>query len=308
MRNAFGKTIAKIYAQNSQHHLFCGDIGYGIFDKLLEVAPEQFHNFGISEQHMVSFAASFAFSTQATSVVYTINPFITSRVHDQLRIDVAYAKAPLIVCSVGAGFAYDNLGFTHYGLDDLALICSLPNFQVYTPSQPSDVCIILEQLFSTPKLQSPAYVRLQKGGEPSLTDMFPGSTDREGCRYWSGSDLEVVTHGAITLEALKAREILKDRVSIAVTSVIDWAKFLGRNAQTLDRVIFVEEHRDTGLLAHKLLNKGFGGIAYEIACVNNSEFEECTSRNSALQSNMLDYISLVDRIVSLNSKRRTLRP
>ena len=126
MRNALGKSLAKIFSQKKEHHLFSGDIGYRIFDELVRNSPSQFHNFGISEQHMVTFAASFAVRMESTSIVYTISPFITSRVHDQLRVDVAYRKAPLIICSVGAGFSYDSLGFTHFGIEDLGLIESLP--------------------------------------------------------------------------------------------------------------------------------------------------------------------------------------
>ena len=68
---------------------------------------------------------------ESTSIVYTISPFITSRVHDQLRVDVAYRKAPLIICSVGAGFSYDSLGFTHFGIEDLGLIGSFAKFSSF---------------------------------------------------------------------------------------------------------------------------------------------------------------------------------
>ena len=79
MRNALGKSLAKIFSHKKEHHLFSGDIGYRIFDELVKNSPSQFHNFGISEQHMVTFAASFAVRMGSTSIVYTISPFITSK-------------------------------------------------------------------------------------------------------------------------------------------------------------------------------------------------------------------------------------
>jgi len=299
MRKALGRQLAEIYARNPRHHLFCGDIGVGVFDDLRATTPDQFHNFGISEQHMVSFASAFSLTMQATSLVYTINPFITSRVHDQLRVDVAYAKAPLVVCSVGAGFAYDNLGFTHFGLEDLALVGALPNMRILTPSEPDDVSNLLDDLFAVEALSRPAYLRLQKGGEPSLKRQFEDFVDFDGYRRWRGSDVEIVTHGAITEEALRARATLAGELSVAVTTVIDWDAYAAARPRLGERLLFVEEHRNTGLLAHRLLHRGLRATVFEIGCVENSEFSNCTLRGAALRANRLDAVSLTERLRAL---------
>jgi transketolase len=299
MRIAFGRELAEIFRRNRRHKLFCGDIGFGVFDALRATTPEQFHNFGISEQHMISFASAFSKTMQATSLVYTINPFITSRVHDQLRVDVAYSKAPLIICSVGAGFAYDSLGFTHYGLDDLSLVGSLPNIKIFTPSEPGDVTDILQRAFKTEMIELPIYLRLHKGGEPSLRKDFEDFKDGRGFRRWKGNDIEIVTHGAITLEALRARAKLAGKISVGVTSIIDWNESIEFCLKMKGSILFVEEHRNTGLLAHRLLHYGMRPASYEIACVENSEFDVCLSRDSALRRNHLDSNSLVLRVRNL---------
>lgn len=299
MRKALGRKLAEIFASNSQHHLFCGDIGYGLFNELRATTPNQFHNFGISEQHMISFASAFSHTMQATSLVYTINPFITSRVHDQLRVDVAYSKAPLVVCSVGAGFAYDTLGFTHYGLEDLALIGALPNMTIFTPSEADDVVDLLDNLFSEKMIFQPAYLRLQKGGEPSLKRVFPDYEDHCGFRRWAGEDIEIITHGAIAEEALQARERLTGEISVAVTVVIDWNAFIACKPLTGNKVLFVEEHRNTGLLAHHLLNSVACMSEFEIACINTSDFANCTLRENALRINGIDSESLIVRLKNL---------
>jgi transketolase len=301
MRNTLGQKLAEIYVKTPQHHLFCGDIGFGVFDELLSMCPDQFHNFGISEQHMVAFASAYALTMRATSVVYTINPFITSRVHDQLRVDVAYAKAPLVVCSVGAGFAYDNLGFTHFGLDDLALVASLPNFRILTPSEPDDVADLIGKLFELKLLDKPVYLRLHKGGEPSLKLKYSDFEDRLGCRHWSGSDVQIITHGAITEEALKARAMLAEEISVAVTAVIDWEAFIIGRPSLAKNVLFVEEHRNAGLLAYRMVFEGLSSTNFQIACVTNSEFDSCHLRTAALRINRLDATSLVERLHELVS-------
>ncbi len=306
MRKALGRCLGDLFARDSRHHVFCGDIGYGVFDDFAERLPEQFHNSGISEQHMTSFAGAFAKTIQATSLIYTITPFITSRVHDQLRVDVAYANAPLIVCSVGGGFAYDVLGYTHYGLDDLALIGVLPNITIITPSEPDDVTNALTRLMATECLRRPCYLQLHKGGEPSLKERFGDFLDGPGFRYWPGTEVEIITHGVITGEALAAREMLAGEISVGVRTVIDWSDLFASAVLSgvSPRVLFVEEHRNSGLLAQRLLASGLDR-PFAIACVDEADFPVCVARSTALKLNGLDAGSLVDRIRRLVNLTRT---
>ena len=186
MRKALGVALAKCFAKARTITCFAGILATACSTICAEL-PERFHNFGISEAHMVSYAAAFSTALGATSMVYTINPFITSRVHDQLRVDVAYAKAPLIICSVGAGFAYDTLGFTHYGIEDMALLGVLPNFRIYTPSDAQDVTDIVTALFAGEAVDAPCYLRLQKGGERKLSNEFPDFTHHGSYKRWAGT-------------------------------------------------------------------------------------------------------------------------
>lgn len=306
MRNTLGSALARVMSAKKSHHLFCGDIGFRIFDAIQEQTPEQFHNFGISEQHMVSFASSFATRLQATSILYTINPFITSRVHDQLRVDVAYSNSPLLVVSVGAGFAYDSLGFTHFGLEDLALINSLPNMRVVTPCDPADVERLIFKIFETQRISSPIYMRLHKGGEPSLDDVFGQSTYDRGCRCWDGHALTIVSHGAIVFEALKARDRLKDEVSIRVLAVSEWSEFLESGLNLLQGpLVFLEEAAFTGSLASLLMKTiALGLLSNKVLAtfhVSDALHEGMVSRQALLSRHNLDSDSLV-KVIRTRSK------
>ncbi len=301
MRKALGITLAECFKKSTDHHLFCGDIGYGVFDDLRASLPDQFHNFGISEQHMVSYAAAFSSALGATSIVYTINPFITSRVHDQLRVDVAYAKSPLVICSVGAGFAYDSLGFTHYGIEDLALLHVLPNIRIYTPSDASDVAALISTFFAEKKLAVPCYLRLQKGGERKLSTDFPDFTHVGSYKRWAGDDIEIITHGAIAEEVLEARKMLAGKISVAVRAVIDWNSYLEeKTAPMIGKVIFLEENRMVGSLANSVIaaaiSRGQKLPETRIQCVTQAEFTTTVLRPSALKINKLDAQSIVQTI------------
>ena len=305
MRNALGKSLAKIFSQKKEHHLFSGDIGYRIFDELVRNSPSQFHNFGISEQHMVTFAASFAVRMESTSIVYTISPFITSRVHDQLRVDVAYRKAPLIICSVGAGFSYDSLGFTHFGIEDLGLIESLPNFQVFSPCQPTDVSNLIDKFFKRRKIENPVYLRLQKGGENNLTEIYLPREDNEKFKYWEGNEILIITHGAITEEALKTRQNLNKNISVGVISIIEWNKCTKLNLfKTFKKIIFLEENRFVGSFASKVLknNTLLNKTNYKILCVEKADFDRNITRKYALDQNNLNHDKIEIEVINLKNE------
>ena len=303
MRNALGKALALHFLESPFHKLFCGDIGFRIFDELRDNLPSQFENFGISEQHMVSFAAAYASEVGRTSVVYTINPFITSRVHDQLRVDVAYSNSPLVICSVGAGFAYDNLGFTHFGLEDLGLISVLPNFKIFTPCDPQDVLFVLSQIFSTPCIEKPIYLRLQKGGEPNLDDEFGSSKTSNGKRVWDGSDFTILVHGHLCYEALRARKELSGTYSVKVISVFDWESFMdGLRLDYHHFDLIIEENHFIGSLASLIYREfsKFSGGAKMPVCLNVTEalHDGMATRTQLLKKNGLSYESLIEKITS----------
>ena len=158
MRTRLGQILAKEFSKDSGLHLFVGDIGYRIFDDLRKETPAQFHNMGIAEQHMVSYAAGFADAGGGISFVYTISPFLCSRANEQIRVDVAYPKAPVVLITVGKDKSYKHLGFTHYGIEDLSLIGCYPNMNIFTPETPDDVEQMLSKIIA--ERITPAYVRL----------------------------------------------------------------------------------------------------------------------------------------------------
>ena len=69
-----------------------GDLGIGLFDDFERVAPGRYLNVGIAEQNLVGVAAGLAYAGKVP-FAYSIAPFLTSRPHDQVRVDVALARA-----------------------------------------------------------------------------------------------------------------------------------------------------------------------------------------------------------------------
>ena len=102
MRNAFADEITRLGASDPRVVLLSGDIGNKLFDKFKQQAQNRFYNCGVAEANMMSVAAGMALSG-LRPVVYTITPFTTTRCLEQIRVDVCYHRAPVIIVGTGAG-------------------------------------------------------------------------------------------------------------------------------------------------------------------------------------------------------------
>lgn len=138
MRNAFAAEVTEIANANENVVLLSGDIGNKLFDRYKEVAPDRFFNCGIAEANMIGTAAGMAMCG-LKPIVYTIVPFITTRCLEQIKIDLCYHNAPVVVVGVGGGLSYAGLGATHHSFEDIAILRVLPRMKVVCPGDPVEV-------------------------------------------------------------------------------------------------------------------------------------------------------------------------
>jgi transketolase len=153
--------------------LITGDLGFGVLDKIANEIPDQFINAGIAEQSMMSMAAGLA-SEGFRPFVYSIANFPTLRCLEQIRNDVCYMNNAVTIVSVGAGLGYGNLGYTHHAVEDLGILRTLPNIELFSPADSVEVVGVMNEILT---LTTPAYLRLGKGGEPTLHVNSPHKID-----------------------------------------------------------------------------------------------------------------------------------
>jgi transketolase len=118
MRDAFVRTLLMEAEKNPNLILISGDLGFGVLDEFRIKLPKQFINSGVNEQSMMSMAAGIA-STGKRVFVYSIGNFSTLRCIEQIRNDVCLMNNPVVVVSVGAGYSYGSMGYTHHALEDI---------------------------------------------------------------------------------------------------------------------------------------------------------------------------------------------
>ena len=161
MRNAFADEITQIAKSDPSVVLLSGDIGNRLFDKYKESNPERFVNCGVAEANMVTMGSGLAMSGMKP-VAYTIASFLIYRAFEQIRVDLSYHDAAVLLVGVGGGLSYASNGSTHHTLEDIALMRSLPNMQVICAGDPLEVRAATKAFFNDPK---PTYLRIGKKGE-----------------------------------------------------------------------------------------------------------------------------------------------
>lgn len=205
MRDAFAAALTRAAIADDQICLVLADLGVGVFDELARHAPDRIINAGIAEQTMVGVAAGLA-QAGKRSVAYSIAPFITSRAHDQVRVDVAAGNANVTLVGVGGGVAYGYLGLTHHGIDDLAAMRAMPNMTILSPCDPGDADAATTAALA---LGGPVYLRLGKNGEPTLLGERAPFQIGRAVRVRRGADVTIASTGTILGEVIAAADLLQ---------------------------------------------------------------------------------------------------
>jgi transketolase len=255
MRNVFAAEMTAIAQTDPRLMLLSGDIGNRLFDKFKDVAPSRFLNCGIAEANMMGMAAGMALSG-LRPFVYTITPFTTIRCLEQIRIDVCYHKAPVVIVGTGSGLSYADLGPTHHSCEDIALMRVLPDMVVLCPADNAELKGAIHAALAQ---DNPVYIRLGKKGEPDIHDTAPDFAIGRAITVRDGAEVCLLGTGNSVAIALEAARILDERGIHARVESMHTVKPLdeARLAEIFARygtVAVIEEHSRIG---------GFGGAVAE---------------------------------------------
>ena len=262
MRDIFIKELTEQVMRNRNIFLITGDLGFGVFDEFRINYSENFINAGVAEQNMTGVATGMALDGNIV-FTYSIANFSTLRCVEQIRNDACYHNANVKIVSVGAGFSYGQLGFTHHATEDISILRSLPNITIFTPSGPWETKKVVNASINT---SGTCYIRLDKSnGNDSPADILEKFEIGKGRVLKEGSDCTIFTVGGILHEVQKAAKVLYKKHSIEAQIItfptikpIDKELILNSVYKTKN-IITVEEH---------VLDGGLGSIISEVITDN----------------------------------------
>ena len=257
MRREFAQHIEKLAVQNEKIIFLTGDLGFMALEDLRDAIGERFINVGVSEQNMVTMAASLAYEG-LFPVCYSIAPFIVFRPAEQTRIDICLHNLNVKLVGNGGGFGYGIMGATHHAIEDIAVLGSFQNMKCFIPFCNEDVEGAVDKMFD---YKGPSYLRLGYGVKPAGLGLSEFSAIR---KLKSGSQMTIVGNGPVLLNVFAALDMNEDiEADVFAVSVLSLDSLTGELIESLKRtkkLIVVEEHvRKGGLgenMAWHLLESG----------------------------------------------------
>lgn len=247
MRQAFIDTLSSLAKEDKKIFLLNGDLGFSVLEKFNEAFPERSLNMGVAEANMVGVAAGLAMSGKKV-FVYSIIPFVTSRVYEQIRDDVALQKANVKIVGVGSGFTYGQLGPTHHSILDIAIMRALPNMTVICPGDPFETEELTRALAG---IDGPAYLRIGNKGEPKVHDKKVVLKIGKGVIVKDGNDCALFATGNMLTVALGVSKRLEDLgikarvISMHTIKPLD-KNIIVRATKETPAIFTVEEHSVIG--------------------------------------------------------------
>lgn len=241
-RKTFGKAVTEVAAENKDVVVFSADSGKSSgFGDFITRFPERYFEVGIAEQSAVGMAAGMA-TAGKIPVFCAITPFVTARPYEMVRNDMGYMRQNVKIVGRNTGMTYSDLGVTHQGIDDIALMSLIPGMTIIAPQDPMEIEEAVKAMIAH---KGPVYMRVGNPKIPQLFEREPFVIGK-GKVLLEGTDVTLISTGSCTLDALKAVEILeKQGIStklIGMPTVLPLDEELVRSAAAqTGKVVTVEE-------------------------------------------------------------------
>ena len=216
-------------------------------DRFKKEYPDNFYNVGIAEQNLLGVAAgldSEGFKTIAVAQAC----FISMRSFEQVRQYLGYMGGKVMCVGINSGFSLTFFGNTHYAIEDMALMRSIPNMTVLSPADAGEAVKLFD---ASLKVDGPVYLRLSG----SLNTPIVYKEDYElkigrAITLKEGEDIAIFATGLMVSNALKAAELLLEKgitatvVDVHTIKPIDKDTILKTCGKKL--LVSVEEHNVVG--------------------------------------------------------------
>ena len=247
-RSGFGVGLLKAGQANPNVVALTADLKGSLkMDAFAAEFPERFIQCGIAEANMVGVAAGLAI-TGKIPFIGSFAEFVTGRVYDQLRQEVAYGQTNVKIASSHAGITLGEDGATHQTMEDIALMRALPGMVVLNPC---DFNQTVQATIAAAKYNGPVYLRF---GRPSVPNFTPEDQPFEigkAIVMNEGSDVTILVTGHTVWEALLAADVLEaegikaEVIDLATIKPLDEKAVIASAAKT-GAVVVAEEHNMAG--------------------------------------------------------------
>ena len=247
-RSGFGVGLLKAGQANPNVVALTADLKGSLkMDAFAAEFPERFIQCGIAEANMVGAAAGLAI-TGKIPFIGSFAEFVTGRVYDQIRQEVAYGNTNVKIASSHAGITLGEDGATHQTMEDLALMRALPGMVVLNPC---DFNQTVQATIAAAQYEGPVYLRFGRPSVPNFTDPEEPFVIGKAIVLNEGTDVTLIASGhtvwesLLAAEALEAEGIKAEVINMATVKPLDEKAILA-SAKKTGAVVVAEEHKMAG--------------------------------------------------------------
>ena len=307
MRHVFVDELIKESKKDKDIYLITADLGFRAFEIFQKEFPERFINLGVAENNMIGVGAGMALQGKKV-FVYSILPFLVFRSLEQIRNIICHNNLNVKLVGGGGGFSYSVQGISHNTSEDLSVMRSLPNMNVYNPGSKIEAAIAVRTLFD---IKGPSFIRLGKAPKNDYYKEKPKYKIGDGLLIKSGNDITIFCSGNITEVVIDAVNKLRNQnINAKIVSMICLkpinSKFVVSQI-TSKNVVTIEEHSEVGglgsAIADILMNNNLSHrISFKKIALKDRSHKEIGSHNYLRKLNGLDCDSIVKKIIKLIKK------
>lgn len=241
----FGNAIS-FYHDKYKLKVLTSDMAYGAgLSRYKSKYPEDFYDVGIAEQNLIGITAGL--SSEGYKCIATAQAcFLSMRSFEQVRQYMGYMQFPAILIGINSGFSLSYFGNSHYALEDLSLMRSIPNMTVLSPADAGEAVKSFEAAL---EMNCPVYIRLS--GTTNNPVVYKEDYEYNFMKanevFYRGCDVVILSTGSMVYQSIKAAKILADEaINVRVIDVhclkpID-EETITEVVRNASLVVSVEEH------------------------------------------------------------------
>ena len=299
----FGNAVP-FYHDAYNYKVLTSDMSYGAgLSRYEQKYPADFIDVGIAEQNMLGITAGLA-SEGIKCIAVAQGCFLSMRSFEPVRQYMGYMGNKAILIGINSGFAITFFGNSHYALEDITLMRSIPGMTVLSPADAGEAVKVFEAAL---EMDTPVYIRLT--GTTNVPVVYPEDYEYTVGKakkvYDEGDEVVVFATGTMvnnSIEAAKSLTAEGGKISVYDMHTIKPIDVDAiRAAKTAKLIVTVEEHSIIG---------GLGGAVAEVMAEEgnmpkllrlgvNDRFSEVGDFNFLLEQNGLTASSIAESIKKL---------
>lgn len=258
-RESYGEALIQIGHENENIVVLDADLSKSTKTNGFKTEfPDRFFNAGIAEQNLMGMAAGMS-NIGLIPFASTFAVFATGRAFEIIRNSICYPKANVKIAATHAGITVGEDGGSHQSIEDIALMCSLPNMTVIVPADHREA---MEATKAAAAMEGPVYLRF---GRCNTEDIFDDSYKFEigkGTEIKKGDDAAIIATGMMVQKAIEAAKYLESEgihvrvINISTIKPID-KEIIIKAAKETKGIVTAEEHSIIG---------GLGSMVSSVVC------------------------------------------